>query len=104
MGIDVTVVDEPDEERYEARTDDGALAGFVAYRLAEGLIVMTHAEVDPAFAGQGVATELVRGALDDVRARHLAVLPLCPFVVTFLQRHPEYGDLVYSAPPSSATD
>jgi uncharacterized protein len=104
MATDVTVVDEPDEARYEARTDDGALAGFAAYQLAENLIVMTHTEVDPAYAGQGVATELIRGALDDVRARHLAVLPLCPFVLAFIQRHPEYGDLVFEQAASTATD
>ena len=102
--MDITVEDDPDEERYEARTADGVLAGFAAYQLASNLIVMTHTEVDPAFEGQGVATALIRGALDDIRERRLPLLPLCPFVVAFLQRHPEYRDMVYSAPQASAPD
>ncbi len=102
--MDITVEDLPDEERYEARTADGALAGFAAYQLATNLIVMTHTEVDPEFSGQGVATALIRGALDDIRDRRLPILALCPFVVAFLQRHPEYRYTVYAPPPSAATD
>jgi uncharacterized protein len=102
--MDITVEDIPDEERYEARTGDGVLAGVAAYQLAPNLIVMTHTEVDPAFAGQGVATVLIRGALDDIRDRGLPMLPLCPFVEAFLQRHPDYRDLVYSAPTTAADD
>jgi uncharacterized protein len=102
--MDITVVDVPAEDRYEARTADGALVGFAAYQLATNLIVMTHTEVDRSFEGQGVATALIRGALDDIRARGLRVLPLCPFVTAFLQRHPDYRDLVYSAPSTTARD
>jgi predicted GNAT family acetyltransferase len=102
--MDISVEDVPDEERFEARTADGVLAGFAAYQLASNLIVMTHTEVDPAFEGQGVATALIRGALDDIRERRIPMLPLCPFVVAFLQRHPDYRDLVYTAPQPPVND
>jgi len=102
--MDISVEDVPDEERYEARTADGALAGYAAYQLASNLIVMTHTEVDPAFEGQGVATALIRGALDDVRERAIPLLALCPFVVSFLQRHPDYRDLEYQAPQPHGGD
>lgn len=84
-----------DKSRYEAWLD-GQLAGFADYQHSDGLITFTHTEIDPAFEGRGVGSALVRFALDDVRAageRH--VLPLCPFVKGWLQRHPEYADLIY---------
>jgi predicted GNAT family acetyltransferase len=57
---------------------------------------MVHTEVEPEWEGRGVGSELVRGALDDVRARGLKVRPLCPFVRAFIERHSEYLDLVAS--------
>jgi uncharacterized protein len=102
--VDITVVDDPGKSRYEARTADGTVAGFAAYQLADRLIVMTHTEVGRAYGGLGIGSALIRGALDDIRSRGLAVLPLCPFVHTFLDRHPDYRGLVYSAPPSNAAD
>ena len=89
----VEVRDNPDEERYEA-TVDGELAGFVMYRSRPGLIALVHTEVDDRFEGQGVGSALVREALDDVRRREADLLPFCPFVNSYIQRHPEYADLV----------
>ena len=101
--MDVAVRNSPDRQRYEALAD-GAVAGFAEYRGADDLIVFTHTEVDPAHEGQGVGSALVRGALDDARARHLAVLPLCPFVRSWIEHHPDYEDLVYRRPPSKVAD
>jgi predicted GNAT family acetyltransferase len=92
--MDVRVADHPDRQRYEATTSDGRLAGFAAYQLAGSQLTMTHTEVDAAFEGHGVGSTLIRGALDDARARGLAVVPLCPFVQAFLAKHPDYQDLV----------
>lgn len=88
------VVDVPDQRRYEIRAD-GEVAGFAEYILTEDLITFTHTEIDPAHEGRGLGGALVRGALDDVRSRGLDVLPLCPFVKGWIQRHPDYTDLVY---------
>ena len=88
------VTDVPDERRYEVRSD-GEVAGYAEYILTEGLITFTHTEIDPAFEGKGLGSVLVREALDDVRTRKLAVLPLCPFVKGWIQRHRDYADLVY---------
>ena len=84
--------------RYEAQ-QDGILAGFAEYQLSADLIVITHTEVKPAFEGQGVGSAVTRFALDDIRANRpeLKVLPLCPFTKGWIQRHPEYADLVYGA-------
>jgi uncharacterized protein len=94
---EVVVADAPEASRYEARVGSG-LAGFSAYRLSPGRITFTHTEVDPAFAGGGVGSRLARSALADARARGLAVRPLCPFIAGYIQRHPEYADLVVAAP------
>ena len=91
----MTVRDNADELRYEI-VDDGEVPGFIAYRRGEGVITLVHTDVDPKWEGKGVGSELVRAALDDLRARGLKVRPLCPFVAAFIKRHPEYEDLVSS--------
>ncbi|MFC3998164.1 GNAT family N-acetyltransferase [Nocardiopsis sediminis] len=101
--MDLTITDVPSAKRFEARDGD-ALAGFAVYIPTDEMIVFTHTEVPPSYAGQGVGGALVRGALDDVRDRGLAVLPLCPFVKAWIGRHPDYADLVYSAPESRVSD
>ena len=74
---------------------EGQVAAFAAYIPRGELVVLTHTETDPAFEGQGVASELVRWALDDVRARGLRVQAQCPFVQAYVARHAdEYGDLL----------
>ena len=89
----VEVVDAPDRSRYLALVD-GEVAGFAAYRLRGERIVFTHTEVEPAQEGQGIASALAKGALDDVRRRGLSVILVCPFMTAYVQRHPEYADLV----------
>ncbi|XVQ13086.1 GNAT family N-acetyltransferase [Spirillospora sp. CA-255316] len=79
--------------RYEIRVD-GELAGFAEYKLRPDKIVFTHTEVDGAFEGQGVGSALARGALDDARAKGLGVVPLCPFIKGWIDKHPDYRDLV----------
>jgi predicted GNAT family acetyltransferase len=91
--MDVEVTDNPDKARFEI-VADGELAGFVLYHLRGHEIAFTHTETDDRFRGHGLASQLVRAALDNARARDLAVLPYCPFVRSWLQEHPEYVDLV----------
>ena len=91
--MDVEVADNPDKARFEILAD-GELAGFVLYHLRGNEIAFTHTETDDRFRGHGLASQLVRTALDQARARHLAVLPYCPFVRSWITGHPEYADLV----------
>jgi uncharacterized protein len=90
---DIRVTDNPQAHRYEISVGD-RLAGFAVYRLADDVITFVHTEIDPAVGRRGLGTHLVREALDDARARGLAVRPVCPFVADFIERTPEYGDLV----------
>jgi predicted GNAT family acetyltransferase len=73
---------------------DGERVGLIRYRVEPGVVVLVHTEVDEAVEGTGVGSQLVRGALDDLRARDLRLVPLCRFVAAYLRRHPEYADLV----------
>jgi uncharacterized protein len=91
--MNLEVADNPDKARFEILAD-GELAGFVLYHLRGNEIAFTHTETDDRFQGQGVASRLVRSSLDAARDRHLAVLPYCPYVRSWIARHPEYADLV----------
>jgi uncharacterized protein len=87
------VVDNPEQQRFEVLLGD-EVAGFLQYRARPGLIALIHTEVDDRFEGQGLGSRLIAFALDDARKRQLAVLPFCPFVNDYIQRHREYVDLV----------
>jgi predicted GNAT family acetyltransferase len=91
---EITVRDNPGESRFDVFVD-GAFAGFSVYRLTEDQVIFPHVEVDPRFRGRGVASTLVRHALDTVREEGTrTVVPVCPFVKTFIRRYPEYQPLV----------
>lgn len=81
-----------DRRRYEAVVD-GEVVGVADYRQADGVVAIPHTEVDPALRGQGVAAELVRAALDDIRAQGASVDPQCSYVADFIRRRPGYADL-----------
>ncbi|MGH9216690.1 MAG: GNAT family N-acetyltransferase [Acidimicrobiales bacterium] len=91
--MSIEVRDAPDRQRYEALVD-GTLAGFVVYRDYGGARVFTHAEVFPAFEGRGVGSALARGALDDVRASGGSIVAQCSFIRIYIERQPEYADLI----------
>ena len=88
--------------RYTA-TVEGEVIGEAEFLLTTDLVVFTHTRIDPAFEGQGVGSTLVRWALEDARTRGYRIVPSCPFVRAYVERHAEeYADLVASqnaAPP-----
>lgn len=91
--MDLEVADNPDKARFEILAD-GELAGFAQYHLRSDEIAFTHTQTDDQFRGLGVASWLVQSSLDAVRARHLTVLPYCPFVRKWITEHLEYAVLV----------
>jgi predicted GNAT family acetyltransferase len=90
---DPVIADHPEAQRYEVHLGE-ILAGYADYRARPGLIAFIHTEIRDRFEGQGLGGRLVAFALEDARERGLDVLPFCPFVGSYLQRHPEYVDLV----------
>ncbi len=91
--MDLTVRDNPDRHRFELLTD-GEVAGLAAYRVRDGVTVITHSEVDPRFRGQGLGSELARRTLDLLRDHRARVVPACPFFGRYVAEHPEYADLI----------
>jgi len=90
------VVDVPEQNRFEARTPDGQVAGFSAYQRDGDRTIITHTEVDDAYEGEGVGSQLVQGMLDQLRERGQAVRPDCPFVRSWIDKHPAYGMIARS--------
>lgn len=91
MDIDVDaleVVNDEKAKRYEVRVGDKV--AFAQYSLAGSNIVFTHTEVPPEFEGMGIGSKLARYALDDAVERGLKIQPLCPFINSYVRRHPEY--------------
>lgn len=81
------------EHRFEIWID-GELAGHTDYQGLDRTLSFVHTEIDDRFSGQGLGSVLIREALDAVRARSGQVLPYCPFVKRFIEKHADYLDLV----------
>jgi uncharacterized protein len=90
-----TVSDSPEDSRYEIRDGD-RLLGLAAYQRRGDQVVFTHTEVDDSAEHTGLGSTLVRAALDDVRSKGGSVVAHCSFVRGWIERHPEYQDLVAS--------
>ncbi|MET8804099.1 GNAT family N-acetyltransferase [Streptomyces sp. NPDC004546] len=86
------------KHRYEILVD-GKRAGLTAYRDRGEQRVFFHTEVDEAFAGQGLASRLVQEALTDVREAGKRIVPVCPYVAKFLNKHEEFADITDPVTP-----
>lgn len=87
-----TVRDNKSRQRFELDVE-GAMA-FANYRLAQDKVIITHTETPLALRGRGIASRLVKGALEMIRADGLKVIAGCGFVVDYLEKHLEYSDIV----------
>ena len=87
------VEDNPGKSRFELRVD-GELVGWAEYRPAGDSVIVAHTEIDEQREGEGLGSVLVRGVLDRIRASGKTVIPTCPFTAAYIQRHPEYADVV----------
>ena len=93
MTDSLPIRDNPEASRFEVEVE-GRMA-FAEYRLPEGSILFSHTEVPSELEGRGIGSALVRFALAAARERGLQVIPVCPFFVAFLGRHPEEADIVH---------
>ena len=80
-------------ERHRFELDLDGHTAFSTYRREGSLLTILHTEVPAALNGRGIGSTLVRGLLDIARAQGLKVKPLCPFVASYMDKHPEYADL-----------
>lgn len=88
----INVINNEEAQRFEATV--GGLRAMITYRRFPDRIVFNHTEVPPPLEGQGLAAKLTRAALDFARTNHLPVIPLCPYVSSFIGKHREYQDLI----------
>ncbi len=99
MEIDVPnleVINNIDEQRFEAAL--GENLGMIEYDRLPGVYVFTHTEVPPEYGGRGIADRMAYIALETAIAEEQKIVPECPFVKKYLQRHPEYAWLVVVLP------
>jgi predicted GNAT family acetyltransferase len=82
------------KERSRFELDVGEEAAFASYRLTPSAVIITHTETPRALRGRGIASTLVKGALDLIRRDGRKVIAGCGFVVDYLEKHPEDADLV----------
>jgi predicted GNAT family acetyltransferase len=87
-----TVSDNPAQQRYELAVDGHVAASY--YEIADGVVTFVHTEVPPELGGKGIGSKLIKGALDQVRAGGLKAIAQCPFVKAYIEKHPEYADLL----------
>ena len=90
----ITVAHNEEARRFELLVD--GLRALITYRGFPDRIIFDHTEVPKPMEGTGLAARLARVAFDFARANHLRVVPLCPYVSSFIRKHPEYHDLVSS--------
>src|SRR4051812_36746913 len=91
---EITVVHNKEEQRFE--TEVNGTIGSADYYMRGDRIIFTHTGVPRSIGGQGVASKLIKTALDYARENNLKVVPLCSFVSVYMRRHPEYNDILAS--------
>ncbi|MEO7260764.1 MAG: GNAT family N-acetyltransferase [Jatrophihabitantaceae bacterium] len=92
-GEHVSLNRDDDAGRYEIRLGSRRV-GLADFFRRGDVVVIPHTETSPEYGGRGLASQLVRYCLDDIRAQSLRVEPACPFVAAFIRKNPEYADLV----------
>jgi len=88
------VIDNSARRRFELALEGGAVAFIDYYSRADGVLMLTHAEVPAALRGARIGAQLTAGTLELLRARGQKMVPVCPYVARFVQRQPQYADLV----------
>ena len=90
--MDNKIINDTDNNRFVISMDGEEAE--LTYEISDGVMALPHTYVPPVFEGKGVASSLAKTALDYARTEGLKVLPICSFIVTYIQRHPEYQDLL----------
>ena len=89
---EVTVQHKPERNRFEVHFDEGT--AVLEYMKVGNTLIFTHTEVPESLEGRGLAGKLAKTGLEYVRDNGMSAAPLCPFVKAYIERHPEYKDLV----------
>jgi uncharacterized protein len=90
--LELIVIHHPKDGRFEVQKDRHL--AVLEYQLSDGKIVFTHTGVPDTLGGQGIGSLLARAGLDYARSQSFAVVPQCSFIAGYIQKHPEYKDLI----------
>ncbi len=99
---EIAIQNNAESGSYEAILD-GKVVGLVVYERRDGRMIFRHTIVDPGYRGRGIATELVRGALDDLVAQGLTLTNYCGFIDSFITANPAYAKVVDQRHPGRVT-
>jgi predicted GNAT family acetyltransferase len=89
------MVNNEEKQRFEIALDEEF--AFIEYRWHDGNIVLMHTEVPESMRGKGIAQQLAKQAFEYVRDNNLQAVVYCPFLLSYLKKHPEYSDVVVNA-------
>ena len=88
----IQVSNNTERKRFEVKVDDHLAVS--EYMLVKERIIFTHTEVPEALEGNGIGSMLARTALEYAREKGLKVMPLCPYIASYIRKHPEYRPLL----------
>lgn len=86
------VIDDKEKNRFEAEVDGHT--AIIEYTVRPGILILDHTEVPKELSGQGVASEMVEKVLLQIELRGLKVVPECPFIKKYINRHPEWKSII----------
>lgn len=86
------LIDNSEKKQYEFQIDGHTPK--IEYIKTKDKIYLTHTEVPTALEGKGIGSALVRQVLEDIKAKDLTLIPLCPFVAAYIKEHPQWRELV----------
>lgn len=90
------IIDNKEKSRFE--TEIEGHEAFVEYSMKPNVISLNHTEVDKALAGKGVGSEMIENVLLEVELRGLKVIPECPFIKKYIEKHPEWKSILAEGP------
>ncbi|PVY37337.1 GNAT family N-acetyltransferase [Pontibacter virosus] len=90
--MEIEVKDNPARNRFETSVE--GYTAFIDYKLRPGVMTVLHTEVPEAIVGKGIAAAMTRYALEHIAKNKLELVPLCPYMRSYLNKHPEYQYLV----------
>lgn len=86
------VIDNKEKNRFETTVD--GYEAIIEYSVLPNILSLNHIEVDEALAGKGVASEMTEKVLLQIELRGLKVIPICPFIKKYIQKHPEWNSII----------
>jgi predicted GNAT family acetyltransferase len=92
MNNTLPITDNTQELRFETPVGNGL--AFIAYRWEHGKLALMHTEVPEEAEGKGIASKLAKFAFEQAKQQQRKVLVFCPYISSYLMRHPEYSELV----------